>query len=225
MSEVQEPCRESERAPGRDPSIEAAWARWAPFYDLIYAAWLGPGRRAGAVAASKLQGPILNVGVGTGLELSMFGRNTCVFGVDLSEPMLRRAVHRARRGGLSHVTGLACMDAMQLAFPDSSFGCALLMYVLTVTPEPRAVLDEVARVIRPGGEIIVVSRISPEAPAIVTFELWFGRRFASQFGWRPYFPWEVIAGWLEGRTDMLLVERRRVGSLGLFTLTRIRRTQ
>jgi phosphatidylethanolamine/phosphatidyl-N-methylethanolamine N-methyltransferase len=99
------------------------------------------------------------------------------------------------------------------------------MYVLTVTPEPAAALSEAVRVIRPGGEIIVVSRISPEAPVLVALEKWIGRSFGSQIGWRPHFPWRVIGDWLAGREDVRLVERRPVGPFGLFTLTRIQRTR
>jgi len=225
MNEVGELRRQTKRPAVDNRALEAAWARWAPFYDLTYSAWLAPGRQAGASASSRLLGPILDVGVGTGLELPMFSPGARVFGVDLSEPMLRRAVDRVRRERFSHVEGLSCMDATRLAFPDSSFGGALLMYVLTVVPDPAAVLDEVARVVRPGGEILIVSRISPEASALVALERWFGRLFGPRLGWRPYFPWSVIGDWLKARTDMRLVERRRCGSLGLFTLVRVQRTR
>jgi len=217
--------RQMKRAEVDNRDLEAAWARWAPFYDVIYSAWLAPGRRAGAAAASRLEGALLDVGVGTGLELPMFAPDARVVGVDLSEPMLRRAVDRKRREGLSQVQGLACMDATRLAFPDSCFGGALLLYVLTVVPDPKAVLDEAARVVRRGGEIMIVSRISSDASALVALERWFGRRFGARLGWRPYFPWATIGDWLVGRTDMRLVERRRVGSLSLFTLVRIQRTR
>ena len=225
MNEAGELLRQTERSKVDNRDLEAAWARWAPFYDFIYSAWLAPGRRAGAAAASRLDGPILDVGVGTGLALPLFPPNVSVFGVELSEPMLRRAVHRARRERLSHIEGLACMDATRLAFPNSSFGGALLMYVLTVVPDPAAVMDEVARVVRPGGEIMIVSRISSDVPALVALEQGFGRRFGPRLGWRPYFPWAVIGEWLERRTDMRLVEHRRCGSFGLFTLVRIERTR
>ena len=225
MNDVGELCRQTKQSEVDNRDIEAAWARWAQFYDLTYSAWLAPGRRAGVVASSRLQGPILDVGVGTGLELPMFAPDARLLGVDLSEPMLRRAVDRVRRDGLSHVEGLACMDATRLAFPDSSFGGALLMYVLTVVPYPAAALDEAARVVRLGGEIIIVSRISHETSVLVGLERWFGRRFGQQLGWRPYFPWAVIGDWLEERNDMRHLEQRRCGSLGLFTLVRIQRTR
>lgn len=224
MDQLQELHHRNERLHVDNHGVEAAYARWAPIYDVVFATWLKPGRRAGAIAASGTEGPILDVGVGTGLELPLFQPNTRVFGVDLSKPMLYQANRRVRRKRLAHVEGLACMDARRLAFQDSSFGCAVLMYVLTVTPEPTAILNEVARVIRPGGEIIVVGRVSPEASALVALEMWIGRHFGSQLGWRPHFPWKVIDDWLEGRTDMQLIERRQIAPFGLFTLTRIQRS-
>ena len=137
MSEIREPCNGTVQPPANNHAVETAYDRWAALYDTFYRTWLEPGRRAGAVAASQLAGPILDVGVGTGLELPMFRPDTRVFGVDLSEPMLRLALRRIRRERLRHVEGLACMDATRLAFPDASFACALMLYVLTVTPEPK----------------------------------------------------------------------------------------
>lgn len=223
MNAFGDPHYEAARAPAEHYDAESAYARWAPFYDLIFSIWLEPGRRAAAAVASRSEGRILDVGVGTGLELPLFPATVRVVGVDLSEPMLHRANQRVQRQRLAQVEGLACMDACRLGFKDSSFGCAALMYVLSVTPEPAAILNEVARVVRPGGEIISIGRISPEHPALAALEIWVGRRFGSQIGWRPHFPWKVIDDWLKSRADMRLVERRRIPPLGLFTLTRIRR--
>lgn len=223
MSEARDLYRDADRMFDKE-DIEAAYARWAPVYDFAFATLLRPGRSAAAVAASRADGPILDVGVGTGLELPLFQPHTRVFGVDLSEHMLRRAARRVRRERLAHVTGLARMDATRLAFPDSSFGCAVLPYVLTVAPEPEAMLDEIGRIVRPGGEIILVNHVSSEDVPLAALEAWLGRRFGSKLGWRPEFPWAVIGDWIDSRTDMRLLERRLLAPFGLFTLTRIQRT-
>jgi phosphatidylethanolamine/phosphatidyl-N-methylethanolamine N-methyltransferase len=204
--------------------VEAAYARWAPIYDLAFATLLRPGRRAAAAAASEAEGLILDVGVGTGLELPMFDGKARVFGVDLSEPMLRRAAHRVARLQLRHVAGLARMDATRLAFPDASFACAVAPYMLTVVPEPEATLDELARIVKPGGEIILVNHVSSEAGSLAALESWLGARTATALGWRPKFPWAVIGNWIDERADMALAERRLLPPFGLFTLTRIRKT-
>ena len=221
MSEARNFLREVETLD--NGNVEAAYARWAPIYDLTFATLLKPGRRAAAAAASKAHGPILDVGVGTGLELPMFAAKTQVIGVDLSEPMLRRAAQRVRRERLSHVAGLVKMDATRMAFSDASFACVVAPYVLTVVPEPRAMLDELARVLRPGGEIVLVNHVSGKDDAIALFEAWLDRHMAPKLGWRPQFPWSIIGDWIDQNPQMKLIERRPLAPFGLFTLTRIER--
>ena len=203
-------------------NVEEAYARWAPVYDLVFAAIMKPGRKAAAAAASRDGGRVLDVGVGTGLELPMFSRTTRLVGVDLSEPMLRRAQDRVTKERLGNVEGLIKMDAMNLAFPDASFDCAVAPFVLTVVPDPHATLNELARVTRPGGEIVLVNHIGAETGPIAAIETWMGRRSAD-LGWRPEFPWSVIGDWIAGRDDVVLTERRKLNPLGLFTLARIAR--
>lgn len=221
MSEARDYSRDGETLDNCD--VEAAYARWAPVYDFTFAALLKPGRRAAAAAASLADGPILDVGVGTGLELPMFDRGAQVFGVDLCEPMLRRAKQRVEREGLSHVAGLAKMDGTRMAFADGSFACVVAPYVLTVVPEPELLLDELARVVRPGGEIVLVNHARGKDDPLVMLEAFLDRHVAPKLGWRPQFPWSVIGDWIDMRPDMELVERRLLPPFGLFTLTRIRR--
>jgi len=221
MSEARNIFREAEALDNCD--VEAAYARWAPIYDLTFTTLLRPGRRAAAAAASKADGPILDVGVGTGLELPMFERDTQIYGVDLSEPMLRRATQRVSRERLSNVHGLAKMDATRMAFPDSCFACVVAPYVLTVAPEPEAMLDELARVVRPGGEIVLVNHVSRKDDPFAVLETFLDRHVAPKLGWRPQFPWATIGDWIDQRPDMSLVERRLLPPFGLFTLVRIRR--
>ncbi|WP_036280307.1 class I SAM-dependent methyltransferase [Methylocystis sp. ATCC 49242] len=223
MSEARNIYREADALDNCD--VEAAYARWAPIYDLTFTALLRPGRRAAAAAASKADGPILDVGVGTGLELPMFDRDTQIYGVDLSEPMLRRAAHRVARERLTNVHGLAKMDATRMAFADSSFACVVAPYVLTVAPEPEAMLDELARVVRRGGEIVLVNHVSRKDDPLAVLETFLDRHVAPKLGWRPQFPWSTIGDWIDQRDDMTLVERRLLAPFGLFTLVRIQRLQ
>ena len=92
MSEARREIAQLENA-----HVEEAYARWAPVYDLAFTAVMAPGRRAAVAAAQRRGGLILDVGVGTGLELPMFDPAVAVVGVDLSEPMLRRAQPAERR--------------------------------------------------------------------------------------------------------------------------------
>jgi phosphatidylethanolamine/phosphatidyl-N-methylethanolamine N-methyltransferase len=203
--------------------VEDAYARWAPVYDFVFAAVLRPGRRAAAAAINRLGGRVLDVGVGTGLELPMFAAGVEIVGIDLSEPMLRRAQARVAAGRLADVAGLAVMDAMKLGFGDAAFDAAVAPYVLTVVPDPESVLDEIARVVRPGGEIVLVNHIGAEGGLRARLEAWLGKRSAT-LGWRPEFPWAILGHWLARRPDVALIERRDLAPFGLFTLVRLLRT-
>lgn len=202
--------------------VEEAYARWAPVYDLVFTAVMAPGRRAAAAAASRDGGRVLDVGVGTGLELPMFSPATRIVGVDLSEPMLQRARERAKRENLKGVEGLLRMDAMRLAFPDAAFDCVVAPYVMTVVPDPAKTLDELFRVVKPRGEIVLVNHVGAERGPIAAVEGWLGKR-AAKLGWRPEFPFAIIGDWIEAKPGARLLERRALAPLGLFTLVRIAR--
>lgn len=207
-------------APLENSHVEAAYARWAPIYDLTFELVMRAGRRAAAMAASRPGGRVLDVGVGTGLELPMIDRRTRVTGVDLSRPMLARAQARVTAQGLANVDGLLVMDAMHLGFGDATFDAVVAPFVLTVVPDPHASLTEWARVLKPGGEIVLVNHVGAESGPIAAVETWLGRRSA-KLGWDPQFPWATIGDWLAQRPDLRLIERRTLPPLGLFTLTRI----
>jgi phosphatidylethanolamine/phosphatidyl-N-methylethanolamine N-methyltransferase len=202
--------------------VEEAYARWAPVYDLAFAAVMRPGRKAIAAAAGRIGGLILDVGVGTGLELPLFDRRLRIIGVDLCEPMLRRARRRVTAAALDHIAGLAVMDAMQLGFPDNFFDAVVVPYVLTVVPKPESCLDEWLRVVKSGGEIILVNHIGADSGPMAFLEAWLSKHSAS-LGWRPEFPWSVIGHWLDRRPRARLVERRRLAPFGLFTLARVQK--
>jgi len=200
--------------------IKKSYARWAPVYDLVFTLVLRPGRKAIAAAASRRGGHVLDVGVGTGLELPMFDRRTRLTGVDLSEPMLRRAQRRVSEKHLGNVEGLAVMDAARLAFPDAHFDVVVAPYVLTVVPEPHATLDELLRVVKPGGEIILVNHIGSSQGLIAWIESALAK-CSAELGWRPEFAWAVLGDWIDSTPSVRLVERRKLPPLGLFTLARI----
>src|SRR5438445_12881840 len=100
-------------------TIEKAYARWAPVYDVVFGAVFERGRQAAIAAAERIGGRILEVGVGTGISLRDYSRSNRLCGVDISEPMLRKAQQRVDELGLPNVEGLWVMDAEQLSFPDA----------------------------------------------------------------------------------------------------------
>jgi phosphatidylethanolamine/phosphatidyl-N-methylethanolamine N-methyltransferase len=202
--------------------VKSSYARWAPVYDLVFALVLRPGRKAAAAAANRPSGRVLDVGVGTGLELPMFDPRTQLIGVDLSEPMLRRAKRRVTTQDLRNVQGLIVMDAMRLAFPDAYFDAVVAPYMLTVVPEPQSTLDELVRVLKRGGEIVLVNHIGAAGGPMAWIESWLGKRSAD-LGWRPAFQWSVLGDWIAVNPKVRLVERRPLAPLGLFTLTRLQK--
>ena len=203
-------------------SVGRAYARWAPVYDLVFDKVMAAGRRAAVAAASRVGPRILDVGVGTGLELPYFEARAQVVGVDLSEPMLRKAQEKVRRRGLRQVAGLCVMDAARLGAADASFDAVLAPYVITVVPDPEATLDELVRVVRPGGEVVLVNHIGAEDGPRAAFEKWLARQ-TRHLGWRPEFPWSTIGDWRTRHGGVEIIERRPVGPLGLVTLIRLRK--
>ena len=200
-------------------TIAKAYARWAPIYDLVFGKVFARGRDASIAAAERIGGRILEVGVGTGISLPDYARSNRLIGVDLSEPMLRKAQERVAAERLDNVEGLAVMDVQHLAFPDSSFDVVVAQYVITAVPDPEAALDEFARVVKPGGEIVLVNHIGAESGPRRLFELAFAP-IARRLGWRPEFPWARLTRWAARHGGVRLIERKPMPPLGHFSLIR-----
>ena len=192
-------------------AIAKAYGRWAPVFER--------GRRAAVAAAECIGGRILEVGVGTGLSLPDYSPANRLVGVDICEPMLRKARERVAELGLGHVEGLAVMDAQQLSLPDASFDVVVAQYVITTVPDPEATLDEFARVLKPGGEIVLVSRVGAEAGLRRALEQWFAPA-ARKLGWRTEFAWARYAHWADRTHSMRLIERRAMPPFSHFSLIR-----
>ncbi len=200
-------------------TIVKAYARWAPVYDLVFGAVFERGRKASIAAAERIGGRILEVGVGTGISLRDYNPANRIVGLDISEPMLRKAQERVINDRLIHVDGLAVMDAQRLALPDESFDVIVAQYVITAVPDPEATLNEFARVLKPDGEIVLVNHIGAETGLRRAFESWFAP-VARRLGWRPEFPWGRLQRWVDRRPDMAVIERRPMPPLGHFSLIR-----
>jgi phosphatidylethanolamine/phosphatidyl-N-methylethanolamine N-methyltransferase len=200
-------------------SVVRAYGRRAPFYDLVFGRVFRDGRRSAINAAEGIGGRILEVGVGTGLSLPGYNKANSVVGVDISAGMLRKAHERVARLRLTNIVGLSVMDAENLGFPDSSFDVVVAQYVVTAIPIPERALDEFARVLRPGGEIVITSRIGAEAGLRATIEKWL-MPVTSRLGWRTEFPLERYLRWAAGVSTVRLVERRPIPPLGHFSLIR-----
>jgi phosphatidylethanolamine/phosphatidyl-N-methylethanolamine N-methyltransferase len=201
-------------------AVAKVYARWAPVYDLVFGALFERGRRAAIAASERVGGRILEVGVGTGISLPYYSDGSRVFGIDLSDHMLQKARRRVVEGRLHNVERLAVMDAEQLDFPDASFDVVVAQYVVNTVPNPEAALDEFARVLKPGGEIVLLNRVGADSGPRRVFEHWF-QPVANKLGWRSEFPWERFSHWAQSsRQEMRLIERRPMPPLGHFSLIR-----
>jgi phosphatidylethanolamine/phosphatidyl-N-methylethanolamine N-methyltransferase len=202
--------------------VAKAYDRWAPVYDMVFGSVFERGRKAAIAAADRVGGRILEVGVGTGISLPEYSPANRIVGVDISEMMLRKARERVNELGLAHVEGLAVMDARHLEFSDGSFDVVVAQYVVTTVPDPEGTLDEFARVLKPGGEIVLVSRVGAEAGLRRSLEHWFAPA-ARKLGWRTEFDWGRYTAWAARTRAMRLVERRDMPPLGHFSLIRFRK--
>jgi phosphatidylethanolamine/phosphatidyl-N-methylethanolamine N-methyltransferase len=205
--------------------VEQAYDRWAPVYDLVFGGVFSKGRDAAIQATNKIGGRVLEVGVGTGISLPQYAPHVRIFGTDISEAMLKKAQQRVAERRLKNIEGLAVMDAEKLEFPDNSFDVVMAQYVVTAVPNPEVALDEFARVLRPGGELIILTRVSADDGM---------RRFIEQqlqpvvrrLGFRTAeFAWSRYTKWLAGAKGIELVERRLIPPLGHFSLVRFGKTE
>jgi phosphatidylethanolamine/phosphatidyl-N-methylethanolamine N-methyltransferase len=114
---------------------------------------------------------------------------------------------------------LEVMDAEHLSFSDASFDVVVAHYVVSTLPDPDAALDEFARVLRPGGEIVLVNRVGAEAGWRRLAEKML-QPIVCRLGWRTEFSWSQFARWTERRNDVHLIERRPMPPFGHFSLLR-----
>jgi phosphatidylethanolamine/phosphatidyl-N-methylethanolamine N-methyltransferase len=206
-------------------SVEQAYDRWAPIYDLVFGGVFSKGRDAAIQATNKIGGRVLEVGVGTGISLPLYSPNVRIFGTDISEAMLNKAKQRVAEGRLKNIEGLAVMDAEKLEFPDNSFDVVMAQYVVTAVPNPEVALDEFARVLRPGGELIILTRVSADAGMRRVIERTL-QPVVTRLGFRTAdFSWSRYTKWLSGAKGMELAERRLIPPLGHFSLVRFRKTE
>lgn len=204
--------------------VAAAYDRWAPVYDLVFGSVFRRGRREAIAAAETIGGRILEVGVGTGISLPHYSAKNRITGVDIADHMLDKARARVRRLGLSQVDDIHVGNAEALEFPDASFDVVVAQYVVSAVPNPERALDEFLRVVRPGGLIVITTRLGAEKGLRAVIEKAL-MPVTSRLGWRTDFPWTIYSDWSARLPEAQLLEHRPLPPLGHFSLVCFRRAE
>jgi ubiquinone/menaquinone biosynthesis C-methylase UbiE len=141
------------------------WDTAAPSYDrqmvLFERIWFGGGRQW---VAERVTGRVLEVAVGTGLNLAHYPPDVAVTGVDISPEMLARA--RDRAADLGRDVELVEGDAERLPVPDASYDTVVCALGLCSIPDPERAIGEMRRVLAPGGRLLLLDHIGSSAAVL-----------------------------------------------------------
>jgi phosphatidylethanolamine/phosphatidyl-N-methylethanolamine N-methyltransferase len=150
--------------------VEGVYDKLAKVYDLIFGPTLHPGRLQAIQRMNIQPGErVLEVGVGTGINLSLYPKLCSVTGIDFSGSMLEKARERTAKKSIRNVR-LLQMDAADLKFADDSFDIVYAPYLISVVPDPVKVAREMRRVCRPGGRVIVLNHFLSPNPILSRLE-------------------------------------------------------
>ena len=137
--------------------VERAYELYAPVYDFIFDWVFAPGRNAAIQHLGvKPNEMVLEVGIGTGLNLPLYPASCRLTGIDLSADMLDKAVERAQKLAMPNAA-LKVMDATSMDFAENEFDKAVATYTISAVPDPVAVLREMRRVVKPGGTLVILN--------------------------------------------------------------------
>lgn len=199
-------------------AVKTSYKYWAPIYDYTFGAITRAGRRQVVDHINTRSGRVLEIGVGTGLSLHRYAPHLDVTGIDVSPDMLDKARQKVAEKGLRHVSRISEMDARTLAFPDNHFDTVVAMYLVSVVPEPEKVLAEMARVCKPGGEVLIVNHFARKHGILAWLERLFAP-LAHVIGWHSDFEMERVVG----LSALETVAVHDIRPFGMFTFLRQRK--
>lgn len=170
-------------------SIIKSYKRVSGFYDITFGQVFRPGQKT---VINKMDcGPldeVLEIGIGTGLSFKYYPKQTKVIGIDISPDMLKLAKKKIEQEK-KEKKYVAQMNGEQLSFPDNSFDKVVAMYVISVTQNPKQLIDEMKRVCKKDGDIYIVNHFSCEDDGLLLKLSEKALMPVSRIlGWKPYFP-------------------------------------
>jgi phosphatidylethanolamine/phosphatidyl-N-methylethanolamine N-methyltransferase len=144
------------------------YAEFAPIYDKVFGK-IFYSRLERVIEESRIPrgAKVLEVGAGTGTSFPAYPTHCHVTGVDLAPDMLTRARRKIAENGWSHIKVME-MNALALTFPDDTFDYVMAFHVVSVVPDPVTMINEVKRVCKPGGKIIIVNHFTTDFPVLGT---------------------------------------------------------
>ncbi len=171
--------------------VKRAYKFYAPAYDFVFDWIFHPGReQAMRLLDIKRNDHVLEVGIGTGLNLPLYPTHCHITGIDLSEEMLEKAQDKIIELGLISVT-LKVMDATVMDFGDSEFDSAVATYTISAVPDPVGVLREMRRVVKPGGSIVLLNHFRSERRVVGRLEDLVSP-VCTRLGWKSNLPFEPL---------------------------------
>jgi phosphatidylethanolamine/phosphatidyl-N-methylethanolamine N-methyltransferase len=171
--------------------VKRAYKFYAPAYDFVFDWIFHPGRQAAiGLLDARLGHHILEVGIGTGLNLPLYPPHCWITGIDLSEEMLEKAEEKILELGLSNVT-LKAMDAAVMDFRDDGFDAAVATYTISAVPDPVAVLSEMRRVVKPGGNLVLLNHFRSQRRLVSRLEDLVAP-VCTRLGWKSNLPLEPL---------------------------------
>lgn len=173
-----------------ESKIIKCYKRYAPLYDLLFGSVFQQGRRAIVKEMKAIDTKdVLEVGVGTRLMLPMYPQDVAVTGIDISKEMLDKAQEKVDRDCTATVS-LMQVNGEQLPFPDNHFTCVTLPYTYSVTPDPFKLINEVRRVCKKDGFIIIANHFSGVRSPWAVFEK-IVSPFATKIGFQSKFSYQT----------------------------------
>ena len=183
MPLFERPTQETDEVMGSDAGTRAlsvtavendfvwgVYEKLSSVYDFTFGPTLHPGRLHSIQKLGIQSGDrVLEVGVGSGINACMYPRDCTITGIDLSGRMLEKASERLVRKGVRNVRLLE-MDAASMNFEDDSFDIVYAPYLISVVPDPVAVVREMRRVCRPGGRINILNHFRSLNPFTASIE-------------------------------------------------------
>ena len=150
----------------KNPHESKLYSSFSHLYDRIFTG-LFTERIMNAVRDLNIKpgSKVLEIGVGTGLSLAAYPPHCEVTGVDLAPDMLERAREKAIDNGWHHIR-LMEMDALNLDFPGDSFDYVTSFHVISVVPDPVRMMNEIHRVCKPEGKVVIINHFRTTKPLI-----------------------------------------------------------